>query len=82
MENYTHKAFYESKGRATKPMEESDLDSLSSFGQSRKKSVLFDINNSEYGFLNQDKSFSGIYFAPSEFGILDNYSLIKEIYKV
>lgn len=39
----------------------------------------FDINHHEYGL---EMTPIDIHFHPSEFGILDNYSLVKEIYHV
>lgn len=51
------------------------------------KALLFDINHNEYGLSAPSDSkkrsnTNSIYFQPSEFGILDKYSLIKELYKL
>lgn len=49
------------------------------------RALLFDINHSEYGITstgsNLDRN-TNIYFQPSEFGILNKYNTIKELYKV
>lgn len=45
------------------------------------KDVKFDINEHEYG-LTRSTSSIDIHFQPSEYGILDSYSVLKEIYKV
>lgn len=45
------------------------------------KEVNFDINEHEYG-LTRSTSSIDVHFQPSEYGILDNYSVVKEIYKV
>lgn len=53
--------------------------------------VNFELNNLEYGIAqlslsdsrgSQGKRAPEVLFQPSEFGILDRYSVIKEIYKV
>ena len=47
-----------------------------------QRQVSFDINEHEYGLAGGGKATIDIHFQPSEYGILDNYSVIKEIYKV
>ena len=44
--------------------------------------VSFEFNENEYGLSEQVSTGIDVHFNPSEFGILDNYSFIKEIYKV
>lgn len=47
------------------------------------KAMIFDINQNEYGIKSIKTGFaSNIYFQPSEFDVLDNYLIIKELYKV
>lgn len=41
----------------------------------------FDINHHEYGLSEVPKTID-FQFHPSEYGVLDNYSVLKEIYKV
>ena len=42
--------------------------------------ISFDINENQYGL--SSRPIFDIKFHPSEYGILDNYSVVKEIYKV
>lgn len=42
----------------------------------------FELNHSEYGINTSEYKPINILFQPSDFGILDQYSVIKEIYKV
>jgi len=51
-------------------------------GEDSQRQVSFDINENEYGLTGIGKKTIDIHFHPSEYGILDNYSVIKEIYKV
>ena len=44
-----------------------------------KSQLQFDINHHEYGIKGK---YIDIHFTPSEFGILENYQVEKEIYKV
>lgn len=50
--------------------------------ESLEKELIFDINQSEYGIGSNDFGITDIYFQPSEFGIVEKYSLVRELYKV
>ena len=59
------------------------------FGTNQEARVSIEFNNLEYGIpasgtlLGANKSFTPeVLFQPREFGILNRYSIIKEIYKV
>lgn len=50
---------------------------------SMEKTLLFDINKTEYGLQNSvELGVTDIYFQPSEYGIVHNYDTVKELYKV
>ena len=53
---------------------------------SLEKTLLFDINKTEYGLQStnggSDLGVTDIYFQPSEYGIVQNYETVKELYKV
>jgi len=45
------------------------------------KGLSFELNQHEYGLAHVKQPID-IHFQPSEYGILDHYSVIKEIYRV
>ena len=49
--------------------------------ESFAQALNFELNNAEYGLIPKKKPES-ILFQPREFGILDNYKIIKELYNV